>query len=77
MRGMRRGKGTPVKTGNKPKGPACNLGRFIPDSMDVEEVKADGFNSHGILVVTVADPRLSWIERQIIEQIGKRLYGRR
>ena len=61
----------------KPKPPTCTLGRFVPSQMDVESVKREGFNNHGILVVAVDDQRLSWIERQVIQKIGDRLYAQR
>lgn len=61
----------------KPRPPVCNLGRFVPSQMDTEEVKRQGFNEHGILVVAVDDQRLSWIERQIVKQLGERLYAQR
>lgn len=61
----------------KPRPPTCNLGRFVPSQMDVESVKREGFNNHGILVVAVDDQRLSWIERQIIKQLGERIYGQK
>lgn len=61
----------------KPRSPTCSLGRFVPAQMDVESIKQDGFNQHGILVVSVDDQRLSWIERQIIKQLGERIYGKK
>ena len=61
----------------KPKPPTCALGRFVPSQMDVESVKREGFNQHGILVVAVEDQRLSWIERQIIDGVGRKLYGKK
>jgi len=45
--------------------------------MDTESVKREGFNQHGILVVSLDDQRLSWIERQIIKQLGDRIYGKK
>ena len=60
---------------SKPKPPTCALGKFVPSQMDVEEVKRDGFTQHGILVVSLDDTRLSWIEKQIVEGIGKKLYN--
>lgn len=66
-----------MKPGDKPaKSPRCALSRLIPSTMDVEEVKADGYRNHGILVVSTDDARLSWIERQILTQIGAKLYGK-
>ena len=61
----------------KPRPPTCALGRFAPSQMDTEEVKREGFNQQGILVVSVDDQRLSWIERQIIKQLGDRMYGKK
>lgn len=62
---------------NAPQSPRCTLARFIPNQMDVEEVKPDGWNDHRILVVGADDTRINWMERQVIEQIGQRLYGRK
>ncbi len=60
-----------------PQTPRCTLARFVPNQMDVEEVKADGWNDHRILVVNPDDTSINWMERQVIEQIGQRLYGRK
>jgi len=62
---------------NAPQSPRFTLARFIPNQMDVEEVKADGWNDHRILVVGADDTRINWMERQVIEQMGERLFGRR
>ena len=62
---------------NAPQGPRCTLARFIPNQMDIEEVKADGFNNHRILVVSLDDPRINWMERQVMTKIGEKLFGRR
>ena len=63
-----------MNTGNKPANPHCTLGAFIPETMDVEALKRDGWNDHKILVVREDDSRLSWIERQIVQGIGEKLY---
>jgi hypothetical protein len=42
-----------------------------------EEVKGDGWHELGILVVNEDDQRLSWLERQLIRQLGERLFGKR
>lgn len=59
---------------NSPHPPRCTLARFIPTQMAVEDVKRDGWNQHRILVISADDPRIGWIERQVIEQIGEKLY---
>ena len=63
-----------MNTGNKPADPRCTLARFIPTQMDVKDVKRDGWTQHRILVISADDPRIGWIERQVIEQIGEKLY---
>lgn len=65
-----------MRTGHKPNSPRCTLAKFIPTTLDTEEVKRDGWNDHRILVVGADDPRINWMERQVLEQIGNRLYGR-
>jgi hypothetical protein len=42
-----------------------------------EEVKREGWHEHGILVVSADDQRLTWPERELIRQLGGRLYGKR
>jgi hypothetical protein len=41
-----------------------------------ERVKQDGWREQGLLAVSVDDTRLTWPERELIRQIGGRLYGR-
>jgi hypothetical protein len=53
------------------------LGRHQPNQIDSEAEKRTGWRRHGILVVAEQDPRLSWPERELIRQLGARLYGRR
>jgi hypothetical protein len=36
-----------------------------------------GWREHGILVVAAQDPCLSWPERELIRQLGVKLYGER
>lgn len=43
---------------------------------DPETVKREGWNSEGILVVKADDNRLTWPERELIRQLGEKLYGR-
>ena len=51
------------------------LGRHQPSRIDSEAEKRTGWRRHGILVVAEQDPRLSWPERELIRQLGARLYG--
>ena len=53
------------------------LGRHQPNQIDSEAEKRTGWRRHGILVLAEQDPRLSWPERELIRQLGARLYGRR
>jgi hypothetical protein len=54
-----------------------HLGRCQPERIDAEAEKRAGWREHGILVVTEQDPRLSWPERELIRQLGAKLYGER
>ncbi len=42
-----------------------------------EEVKRDGWREQGVLAVSVDDHRLTWPERELVEQLGTKLYGPR
>jgi hypothetical protein len=42
-----------------------------------EEVKRDGWREQGVLAVSVDDQRLTWPERELVEQLGEKLYGKR
>ena len=42
-----------------------------------DEVKRDGWREQGVLAVSVDDQRLTWLERELVEQLGTRLYGPR
>ena len=42
-----------------------------------EEVKREGWREQGVLVVNPADPRLTWPERELVRQLGEKLYGMR
>jgi hypothetical protein len=53
------------------------LGRHQVEPIDAETDKRTGWRRYGILVVTEQDPRLSWPERQLVRQLGAKLYGRR
>ena len=56
--------------------------RFFPRGFggrrrDPEEVKRDGWHEQNILVVSPSDHRLTWPERELIKQLGEKLYGQR
>ena len=42
-----------------------------------EEVKRDGWREQGVLAVSADDHRLTWPERELVEQLGTKLYGPR
>lgn len=43
----------------------------------LECVKRDGWQEQGLLAVSLDDPRLTWVERELVKQLGEKLYGRR
>lgn len=44
---------------------------------DLDQVKRDGWHDEGVLAVSVDDHRLTWPERELVRQLGDRLYGQR
>jgi len=53
----------------------CPLGRLQPQVTDLDAVKSRGWRDEHILVINAEDERLDFLERQLIRQIGERLYG--
>lgn len=49
--------------------------RRLGNAVDYEALKRQGFKDQGIVVVSVNDPRLSWDQREMIKQVGEKLYG--
>lgn len=49
--------------------------RKMGNHVDYETLKRQGFRDQGIVVVSVNDPRLSWDQREMIKQVGEKLYG--
>lgn len=41
-----------------------------------DQVKRDGWLEVGVLAISPADPRLTWPERELVRQLGEKLYGR-
>ena len=44
---------------------------------DPDRVKREGWHEQGLFAVMVDDERLTWPERELVEQLGTRLYGKR
>ena len=44
---------------------------------DPQQVKRDGWQDQGVLAVSLDDDRLTWLERELVRQLGERLYGKR
>ena len=42
-----------------------------------DEIKREGWREQGLLAVSVDDERLSWPERELVRQLGEKLYGTR
>ena len=60
-----------------PTQPRSSLGRVQGSTINAEGTKAFGWNSQGILVVSASDTRLTLEERELVRQLGGKLYGRR
>lgn len=50
---------------------------FGGDRRDPDRVKREGWREQGVLAVSADDERLTWPERELVRQLGERLYGRR
>ena len=42
-----------------------------------EKVKRDGWKEDGLFAVSLNDDRLTWPERELVRQLGEKLYGKR
>ena len=42
-----------------------------------EAIKRQGWREQGVLVIAEDDNRLTWPERELVRQLGVKLYGRR
>ena len=59
-----------------PQPPYCTLGRLQSKGMNIDWVKIRGWRKQGIFVVNLMDERLSWPERELVKQLGEKLYGK-
>ncbi|MBF0400251.1 MAG: hypothetical protein HQL90_05740 [Magnetococcales bacterium] len=59
-----------------PTQPRSCLSRVQGFTINAEATKVYGWNSHGILVVADNDTRLTWLEQELVRQLGEKLYGR-
>jgi hypothetical protein len=50
---------------------------FGGERRDAERVKRDGWQERGVLVIAEDDQRLTWPERELVRQLGAKLYGTR
>ena len=56
--------------------------RYLPkgfggDRTAPDEIKRIGWQDQGVLVVSESDQRLTWPERELVRQLGQKLYGAR
>jgi len=56
--------------------------RYLPKGYggarrDPEQVKRQGWREQGVLVIAEDDRRLTWPERELVKQLGAKLYGKR
>ena len=42
-----------------------------------DRVKRDGWREQGLFAVSIDDERLTWPERELVRQLGEKLYGPR
>ena len=44
---------------------------------NLDQVKREGWREQGLLAVSLEDARLTWPERELVRQLGEKLYGPR
>tara|TARA_R110000787_G_scaffold143488_5_gene257294 strand:- start:64920 stop:65114 length:195 start_codon:yes stop_codon:yes gene_type:complete len=44
---------------------------------NADQVKRDGWQEQGMLAVSIEDDRLTWPEKELVRQLGDKLYGKR
>ncbi|WP_412049476.1 hypothetical protein ACK6D9_17435 [Hoeflea sp. Naph1] len=49
---------------------------FGGNRRSVDLVKRDGWREQRVLAVSLDDHRLTWPERELVRQLGEKLYGR-
>ena len=49
---------------------------FGGERVPVDDIKRDGWREQGILVVSIADSRLTWPDKEFLCQLGEKLYGK-
>jgi hypothetical protein len=59
-----------------------NAMRFYPRGFgggrrSADQVKREGWQEQGLLAVSLDDDRLTWPERELVQQLGEKLYGKR
>lgn len=55
-----------------------SLARYLPHTREsAEEVKKRAWREYGMLVVNVDHPNLKWDDREMLKQVGAKLYGPR
>lgn len=50
---------------------------FGGERIPPEKIKEDGWRNQRVLVIAEDDARLNWSERELIRQLGDKLYGTR
>lgn len=50
------------------------LGRMLPESMDVEDIKRRAWREHRIIVINFDEDRMDSIERELFRQWADRRY---
>ncbi|MBF0184730.1 MAG: hypothetical protein HQM06_10135 [Magnetococcales bacterium] len=55
--------------------PRSCLARLVPHKTDPEQQRRNGWQQHGILVVSIDDKRLSWPEQEMVKHVAKKLFG--
>lgn len=54
-----------------------NFPRLSGKAVDYEAIKRNAYLDQGIAIIDLTDSRIAWPDRELVEQLCKRLYGER
>lgn len=54
-----------------------NFPKIAGKPVDYEAVKRQAFHDQGIAIIDLSDSRIPWPDRELLEQMCRRIYGQR
>lgn len=48
---------------------------LVGNSVNHDQIKVRAFHDHGVVVMNLSDPALSWVDREELKRIAAKVYG--